>query len=344
MNLTRFWNSRPPAFKLAAGYVAIIMVVSLIFSGILYRLASGQLEEGLRHQYFRLRPSGFGTAIQPLPQPTQYEEELDAERRKLFLELLYFNLAILALGSALSNQLAKQTLRPIEDALEAQSRFTADASHELRTPLTAMQSEIEVALRHKKLTVAEAKELLESNLEEVAKLRALSDGLLRLARGHGEPRHFASVAIDGVVDLAVERVGSIAKNKRVIIKTDIKPFKVSADGDSLTDLIVILLDNAIKYSAEGKVVDIKTVKRGKEAIITVKDEGVGIADEDLPRIFDRFYRADSSRSKTKTGGYGLGLAIAKQIAATHEGDIKVKSQPEKGTTFTVILPIEGGIA
>lgn len=147
--LARFWRDLSPALKLTIAYLSILMLISLFFSIVLYNLAANQLESSLRRQYVKLTP-GSTIVIPRGPNPVQVEEEIQNARQNLLLELIYFNAIILALSGLISYLLARQTVKPIEDALEAQSRFTADASHELRTPLAAMQTEIEIALRAKK--------------------------------------------------------------------------------------------------------------------------------------------------------------------------------------------------
>ena len=339
--LRRLGSLLSPAARLATAYVAIIMVISISFSAALYHLSADQLSESLHHQYLRYRPFFYSRLLTPpgQPVPMHLQDELDSGTGHLEIELVYFNLVILLLASSASYLLAKRTLRPIEDALEAQSRFTADASHELRTPLTAMQTEIEVALRDPKLTEAQAKKLLASNLEEVAKLRALSDGLLRLAREDGNGLVAIPVSLVNVADLAVDRVKRAAHAGRITIDNGATAVTALGDEQSLTDLVVILLDNAIKYSSPESTVQISTKHHGQQAILAVTDHGAGIAAAELPHIFERFYRADPSRSKDQVEGYGLGLSIARKIAQLHHGTIEVSSTAGKGSTFTVKLPL-----
>ena len=330
-----------PAVKLTIAYVAILMLISLFFSTVLYNLAANQLANSLRRQYVQLqRPNGSTVIIPSGPPPAQVQEELERGKQNLFLQLVYFNAIISALSGAISYLLAKQSVRPIEEALEAQTRFTADASHELRTPLSAMQTEIEVAMRDKKLSLAEAKAQLASNLEEVAKLRKLVDGLLQLARtgANGEVLNKEDVVLSSITTEAIKRVKIAAAQKKITIKNVRKRTSVSAEKESLTELLVILLDNAIKYSKANTVVAISAKRGARTVQISVTDQGIGIAKKDLDHIFERFYRTDSSRSKQSNNGYGLGLSIAAKIARLHGGSIAVKSRVKKGSTFTITLP------
>lgn len=336
---SRFWRHLSPALKLTIAYLSILMLISLFFSIVLYNLAANQLESSLRRQYVKLTP-GNTIVIPRGPNPVQVEEEIDNARQNLLLELVYFNAIILALSGLISYLLARQTVKPIEDALEAQSRFTADASHELRTPLTAMQTEIEIALRAKKMPISEARELLQSNLEEVVKLRNLSDGLLRLARADSNGKNLATTKINlaKAVKEATERVATAAKAKQIRIINEVKNVWVAAEKESLIDLIVILLDNSIKYGDKKTEVKISHSTSANHVKLLVSDNGPGIAKKDLEHIFERFYRADDSRTKQPGGGYGLGLSIAAKIAQLHGGSIGVKSAIGKGSVFTVVLP------
>jgi two-component system sensor histidine kinase CiaH len=329
-------------FKLTLWYLGIIVALSILFSVALYRVSFDQLAANARHQ---------SVAVQHLPVPLGFEaqradyaqaiaDQLDDAQRSLLLRLLALNLGTLLLGGAASYGLAKRTLRPIEDAMEAQGRFTADASHELRTPLTAMRSEIEVALREKHLSAADARTLLGSNLEEIAKLESLSAGLLRLARFENglDAAVIQNVRVNDLFEAAIDRFQSqLAKRK---IKLDVQAGDETVAGDqvSLTELVAILLDNAIKYSAEKCTITLSSQPSSQSVRIAVADQGVGMKASDLPYIFHRFYRADRSRSKEHVEGYGLGLSIAKRIADLHRGEITVDSAPDQGSTFKVKLP------
>ena len=138
---------------------------------------------------------------------------------------------------------------------------------------------------------------------------------------------------------AVEKNTPLADKKKITLKDSLSERIVKGNPQSLVELISILINNAIKYSPEKSEVKVGVRGGKRHAIIEVEDQGIGIAEKDIPHIFDRFYRADTSRSKTKVDGYGLGLSIAKSIVDVHKGEIKVKSVIEKGSVFTVILPI-----
>ena len=245
---------------------------------------------------------------------------------------------MLVFGGGVSYILARRTLAPIEETLEMQKRFTGDASHELRTPLTAMQTEIEVALRSPSLTRAEAVDILKSNLEEVTKLKNLSEGLLTLATTGGKDAPMERVELKTLASQALDAVSKLAQARQIKLINKASAGKVMGNPQQLLNLLSILLDNAIKYSPENYRVTLKAVIKDRQVHISVADQGPGIASEDLPHIFERFYRADNSRTSGETHGHGLGLAIAKKITDLHGGTIQVKSKPGKGTVFTVNLP------
>ncbi len=326
--------------KLTAFYVAIIMFISVSFSISIYKISSTELGRGLGKQASALRDvsvkdlnSGKVLNIEDLR-----SQQLIESNSRLTLNLIYFNLLILLLSTIGSYFFARKTMEPIEEAVEAQNRFTADASHELRTPLTAMRSEIEVSLRDKNLNINNAKKLFLSNLEEIEKLEVLSNALLKLAKHeHDEGKEFSEVSLGEIITQAYERVESLADEKLIKFKNDFIDLSIQGEEQSLIELFVILMENSIKYSPKESTISIQIYKEKESAIVKIKDHGIGIKASDLPYIFKRFYRADTSRCKEKCDGYGLGLSIAKQIVDLHQGEISVSSKPGKGSEFIVKL-------
>ncbi|HKR82419.1 MAG TPA: HAMP domain-containing sensor histidine kinase [Candidatus Saccharimonadales bacterium] len=326
---------RPTTGRLALSYLAIIMAMSIGFSYVFYRTSAHEL--GRQLPVVRTIPLPDNTTVVDFGNYRDFfERRINEGRGDLLGKLILLNLLTLVGGAFLSYYLARRTLEPIEKAMDAQSRFASDASHELRTPLTVMQTENEVALRNPELTLKRAKELLRSNVEEVTRLRDLSDGLLRLARGD-HALDMQPVWLDDVASDAMNAVLKTAQAKEISIDETVPHVQALGDRQSLVQALVILLDNAIKYSDKKSVVHLKG-SAGKQVSLSVHDQGIGIGTEHLPHIFDRFYRADQARSKQQTSGYGLGLAIAKKIVEQHHGEIHVASAPNKGATFTVRLP------
>ena len=319
------------------------MFISLIFSAVLFRVSSNELDRGLRRQGLIMRGLPTEPDIAPNNLP-DFEDirlnQLAESQRHLLLNLIYFNLLILFLSAGLSYWLAKETLKPIEEMVQMQSRFTADASHELRTPLTAMKTEIEVLQRNKKFKSLEVRKLLKSNLEEIGKLETLSAALLKLANfEHNKILPFQKNDLNQILKASFGKIKLQAFRKKIKFNFKIKNAKIKSDKQSLIDLFSILMDNAIKYSPKESQVFISSQKIKTSVRINIKDQGIGILEKDLVHIFDRFYRADISRSKNKIEGYGLGLAIAKKIVEMHKGSIKAKSRLGQGATFTVTLPL-----
>ena len=323
---------RSAYLKLTLFYVLIVMAISISFSLAIYQISSREIGRGLGPESRILRDL-IPNNIEDLR-----SQQINESNSHLKVNLLYYNLIILILSSIGSYFLAKRTLKPIEEAMDTQNRFTADASHELRTPLAAMRAEIEVSLRDKKINFNDSKRLLKSNLEEVEKLENLSNALLKLSHLQEDiKRDFANVSLKETMLEAFEKVEKLADKKNIEFKVKLSDVLVKADKHSLIELFVILLDNAIKYSPGDSKININLEKEASHVVVTIKDEGIGIKAMDLPHIFDRFFRADSSRSKEKVDGYGLGLSIAKQIVELHGGRISVESTPGKGSEFRVIF-------
>jgi heavy metal sensor kinase len=218
-------------------------------------------------------------------------------------------------------------------------QFSADASHELRTPLTILRGEIELALRSPK-TPEEYRGVLESALEEIMRLTSIIDNLLMLAKADQGTYHatFSEVDLKALVDELYEDSEVLAerKNIRVELHAD-RPITIVGDRLRLRQLLLNLIDNAIKYTPDGGTVTLSLDGQNGSAVITVQDTGMGIPPEEQEKIFNRFYRVDKARSR-ELGGTGLGLSIARWIAELHRGTIGVRSEPNKGSTFTVTLP------
>jgi two-component system sensor histidine kinase MprB len=218
-------------------------------------------------------------------------------------------------------------LTALESSVGAQRRLVADASHELRTPLTAVRTNIDL-LREGKLPAEEERHALDESSVELDALTRLVSDLVELARGEERKLRLEDVQLDDLVAASVERAQ--ARAPQVTFVTALSPTQVTADPVLLERAVSNLLDNAVKYSPDGAPIEVSV--RGGEVIVA--DHGPGIADEDLPRVFDRFYRAATARSKP---GAGLGLAIVREAAEAHGGRATAESSPS-GARFRLALP------
>ena len=320
--------------RLTTWYVMILAVICLMFSIVVYQITVTEVSHRL---------DSYGSQTQELRPSSPFQQvlgeirtrELTEARANLIAILFYTNLIIVVSGGIGAYFLAKRTLRPIEDAHEQQSRFVSDASHELRTPLAAMTTELEVALRDTTLTKRDMRELLESNLEEVERMTTLSNMLLALSVGNTTLLRRTSFDLVANTNMIVERYNSTGRC--IVVQASQPTIIITAHQPSIEELITILVDNAIKYSPPGSDVII-ALSAHQKATLCVTNSGPGIPTEHLPRIFDRFYRADASRSGGS--GYGLGLALAKQISDFHQAGLVVSSKPGKSTDFSFSLPLK----
>ncbi|TNJ66875.1 two-component sensor histidine kinase [Paenibacillus hemerocallicola] len=264
------------------------------------------------------------------------------------LLVLLIGMALLFFGLALwlSHLMAREAIIPIGNMYARQREFVADASHELRTPLSVMLTSIEaLQLDARTENDSFSYNVLDGMKEEVHSMTKLAGDLLRLARS--EAGEFALdrslFNLREVSESAIHKLLPLAKAKDIVIKLDAPDgLTVNWDAEKLKQLLVLLIDNAVKYTPASGSVDVRLAegmeKGGRFLAIEVKDSGIGIAAESLPRIFDRFYRQDKARTR-KAGGHGLGLAIAKTIVAAGRGTIHADSTPGEGSTFKVRIPL-----
>lgn len=341
--------------KLAGWYLLVTAVVVIFFSGIIYFSLSQDLERGFHRAGvgMMIRMKNSSTPLSPAGKaffnlPAEAREEIVAyfdqglkeTRQNILKRIVLIDLVILSTSAILSYFLAGQTLAPIEKAMIKQKRFVADASHELRTPLTALKTATEVVLRDKKLTAAEAKKALQDNLEEVDNLSSLVNRLLLLTRyqENGQALDKSTFSLKEPIKSAGEKIAPLVRKKKVHLKFSLVSGKITADRAALEEVLLVFLDNAVKYTPAGGKILVTAKKAGRNWQILVKDNGLGIAEKDLPYIFERFWRADQARQKESQDGYGLGLALAKEIIELHQGKIDVESRVGRGTTFTITLP------
>lgn len=260
-------------------------------------------------------------------------------RNQLLTSLLICVLALTGFY-LISRFLAKLSLRPVERAWEQQRQFVADASHELKTPITVILANTGILLAHPEDPVREQAKWITYIQDEAARMRSLVNDLLFLAKSDAArlPPPASSVPLSALVTGALLPFESVAFEAGVTLTEQIAPdITVQGDEAQLQRLVVILLDNAVKYAGENGSVSLTLDRLQDRPRLTVHNTGPAIPPEHLPHLFERFYRSDSSRGRAQ-GGYGLGLAIAKSIVDGHGGQVSVASSPQLGTTFTVLFP------
>ncbi|MBM2846405.1 MAG: hypothetical protein HW407_1717 [Bacteroidetes bacterium] len=228
----------------------------------------------------------------------------------------------------------------LHDSFAQVRQFSADASHELRTPLTILRGEIEISLRSPK-TPEEYRRTLESSLEEILRMSSIINNLMTLAKADqgAYEAHFTEVNLADLVNELFSDSEILAEPKKIHVSLLTNPpITIVGDKERLRQLFLNIIDNAVKYTPEGGSVTLAVEQQNGTALFHVADTGIGIPPYDIDKVFDRFYRVDKARSRD-LGGTGLGLSIAKWIAELHRGTITVQSEVDKGSIFTVHLPL-----
>ena len=275
-------------------------------------------------------------ALAPVDQITQTARTISAQN-------LSSRLIVPNTGDEL--QRLSETLNGMLDRLEAAfkkiTQFTADASHELRTPVAVMRTRAELSLRKARST-DEYRDVIAEVLAELEKTSGLIEQLMFLARADSgaETPHFAATNVTEVLREACHQGSALAEAKQIAFEQNISTDSLWIQGDasSLRRLFLILIDNAVKYTPASGQIEVSLQRNDGFAIAEVRDTGIGIAEADLPNVFERFYRADKARTR-ELGGVGLGLSIGRWIAEVHAGTIEVHSSPGHGSTFQIRLPI-----
>jgi two-component system, OmpR family, sensor histidine kinase CiaH len=324
--------------KLTAFYLAVLLAFCLTLTLSIRYLAETEFTHAGVSERSIVRRLLFNEYSVPPTTPTmfnRYQDNQDSNvHRELNEDVFLINLAALVLGGWLSYWYAGRTLKPIEDAHEAQARFAADASHELRTPLASLQVENEVFLRQKDFSQSEARKLIESNLEEVQRLDNLAANLLALTKYEHASLRLSTVSVAELVTEATKQIGKVAKKRHIAIENHVQAGKIVGHRESLVQLLTIVLDNAFKYGPEKSTVFLSSTEQDNCYQVSIRDQGPGIASSDLPHIFERLYRGDKARS-SKTGGYGLGLSLAKEIVEANRASIEATNDPDGGAIFTI---------
>ncbi|MBR8826829.1 MAG: HAMP domain-containing histidine kinase [Gomphosphaeria aponina SAG 52.96 = DSM 107014] len=272
---------------------------------------------------------------------SESREMLNAELNRLRLGLVLGGAIALGLTAVGGRLLTRESLKPIEASIEQLQQFTADASHELRSPLTVIKTNIAVIRSHPERIDQGDVEKLEAIASSTEQMTRLVEDLLLLARLDGKTmtHQWLKIPIDEIIEDLLEFAELEADKKHIILTSHLRPnVLVLGDAHQLQRLFNNLINNALQYTPAGGKVAVSLELAEDSGIFTVEDTGIGIAEEDLPRVFDRLWRADKARVYCE-GGTGLGMAIAQTIAQTHGGKISVTSQLGVGTCFEVILPL-----
>ncbi len=265
---------------------------------------------------------------------------VDGEEKTLsnLLQMLIIGTIILITISILASYiLSRRMMMPIYNAYNRQTEFVANASHELRTPLTIIQAKQELLLQEPESKIIDKSEDINLTLKETRRLSKMIKELMALARSDSNEYvlNKEEVNIDELIQEIVKPYKDYAELEKKTIKLELNYKKeIKVDKNKITELLIILLDNAIKYTGENDIITIKTYSKDGKCNIEVVDTGIGISDEGLKRVFERFYREDKARTR-ETGGTGLGLSIAHTIVTRHKGSIKAMHNKPKGTIFLV---------
>jgi two-component system OmpR family sensor kinase len=274
--------------------------------------------------------------VRPIARISQTAAAISASNLSGRIEAAPLDSELVGLAGVLNEMFSR-----LQDEFSRQTRFTADASHELRTPVALLHSQIELALKRER-TPTEYREALETCLRASGRLRSLLEGLITLARADAGKltRTLQPVDLVGLVEEVAAQHRGDAERAEIDLSTTIPgaPLEVNGDPVLLARLLANLLTNAIRHTSDGGRIQIALTADQRQAVLSIADSGCGIPEEDLPKIFERFYRVDKARSRS-SGGSGLGLAICKSIVEAHSGTIACSSKLDEGTTFVVRLPI-----
>jgi heavy metal sensor kinase len=276
-------------------------------------------------------------ALRPVDEITQSAERITSHNLSERLPVARTGDELERLSVGLNRMIAR-----LDESFQHVNRFSADASHELRTPLTILRGELEAAAQQEQIT-PELRETLGSALEETERLSRIVESLMSISRlDAGEARvELAHFDLAELTSGTTEQMRLLAEDKDIALRCEAeRQVRVEGDRARLKQVIVNLVDNAIKYTPAGGLVGVKVCATNGRAVLEVNDSGVGIPPEALPNIFERFYRVDKGRSR-QMGGAGLGLSIVKAIVTAHGGQVKVESVEGKGSRFFVELPVAG---
>ncbi len=312
--------------RLSFYYVAIIAVGMIIFSTVFYVYSVQDIRHDASHD----------TSISAQTRAAAVSHTLG----ELEGAIIVSNLVILLILSFLAYLLAGKTLKPIQEALDAQERFSANASHELRTPLAVMKLENEIFLDQEHATAQDARALAKSNLEEIDRMAGMVQSLLVLARNKATHQLSDSEPFDlsHLVSVIVQRIERLHHSKDIRVELSVLPnVELTGDRKLVEQAITNIVQNAFAYTREG-FIRVSVGRDRSSVTVRVSDSGIGIDDKDLRRITEPFFKADRSRTQS-VSSFGLGLSIVQEVVELHKGTFSIESVPGQGTTAILAFPV-----
>ncbi|MDF2522012.1 MAG: hypothetical protein K0R84_2640 [Clostridia bacterium] len=297
---------------------------------------AGQFKLDDRHWAYVVQPIFGGYSITFIDITSQ-----QSYLTNLVYTFLVAALVMLIIIFFISSFFANRSIKPVKEAFDKQKQFIADASHELKTPLAVINTNVDVLLSNNEDTIENQSKWLHYIKSECERMTKLTYDLLYLAQmDYSDTKMiFTGFNISEAIENAILTMEAVLYENQISLNYEIEPsLTVSGNKEQIRQVVMILLDNALKYTNPKGAIDISVKKRSNDIVLSVTNTGDGISEEHIERIFDRFYRTDKSRTR-KYGGYGLGLAIAKVIVEQHNGRIYAKSILNKNTTFYVELPM-----
>jgi len=335
---------RQARLKLTLWYVVIIMAVSLFFSSLVYFISLRELNrQSFRWERQLMHNRQVWEQMMGRPLSDDFDDVVELKtqiihqgKRNLILSLVYLNGVIIIIAGVSGYFLAGKTLEPIQQNLESQKLFIANAAHELKTPLAIMQTNLEVALDNPKLA-KQTKTILKDNLEEVNRLTKLVRQLLSLFTPTPS-RAFQPVDLASLVRRTSQRFRRLARQKGIKLTHQLTPTHIKAIPEEIESALAALLDNALKYTPKGGQVSISLQPTRGHVNLIVTDTGAGIKPEIIRLVTQPFYKATPAAVGRRGDSFGLGLALVKKIMTDHKGKLKITSQPGQGTRITLCFP------
>ncbi|QQR64512.1 HAMP domain-containing histidine kinase [Candidatus Kaiserbacteria bacterium] len=324
-------NFKGAVIRLTAYYTLGVFCILVVFSVAVYILFSQGVERELEIEH---GSDEYKEMLEMRNEPLLHEVT-----ENLFDILVVSDIVLLFMTLIVSYLLARKTLAPLAESYQRQKQFVADAAHELRTPLAVLKAGGEVLLQGERTTPQYRQFLMESQ-DEINRLITLSNDLLFLVRNtEGRVRTVAPFLFNDVCIAQCERLVAYAAQKEVTVSHRVDTaVTLVGNQDDMTRLVLNVLKNAVDYNTRGGSVTLSLEKVHREAVLRITDTGIGIAEEDIPRIFERFFKVDVARTQKATTGSGLGLAIVKEIADAHGGTLRVTSIKSEGTTIELRVP------